>query len=148
MRRDEGIFECLLKFPLWAQMSRESDTHSDAKLSIVSVGDTCGPRKVRESLPSLGVRLAVVHTHYERSTNNQNRGREAHHRSFELMARSNIQPKGLFSTPMYKASRAKAVPMAVQSWHVSIPSTLMPFSLQIALPFATRNPSPVPPMDP
>lgn len=99
MRRDEGIFECLLMLPLWAQTSRESETHSDAKLYIVSVGDTCGPRKIRESLPALGGRFVVVtvHTHYDPSTNSPTRGREADHRSFELMGRSNIHPRGLLS---------------------------------------------------
>lgn len=37
---------------------------------------------------------------------------------------NNIQPIGLLSTLLYKASRAKGIPMAVQTWHVSIPFTL------------------------
>lgn len=36
MRRDEGIFECLLMLPLWAQTSRESETQR--RQAVYSVG--------------------------------------------------------------------------------------------------------------
>ena len=124
-------------------MSREYETHSDGKLSVVSVDDTCVPRKIRESLLyTLGTSDQPMQPIKQKQEGGKLITAASNNK------KNNIQPIGLLSTLVHKASWAKTIPMAEQLRHVSIPSTFMPFSLRISPPFATRNRSPVPPMDP